>query len=165
MHHGWGVFFTGLKVDGLVSRPLLIYYDNASAFAFAMNNNNGSWSRHISIKFLRAKDRVCYHLITFEHIRTESMIANHLTKALPVLTFIVTKLICSISIITCITRDTILIMIPIVGKYGDPHRRPQAHHEIDCLEHIRWILKDIRRRTHILLWFGLNLAYVHGKRI
>ena len=30
---------------------------------------------------------------------------------------VVTKLICSISIIACITRDTIITMIPIVGIY------------------------------------------------
>jgi len=46
----------------------------------------------------------------------------------------------------------------------DPHRRPQARHEIDYLEHTRWILKDIRRRTHNLTWFNPNLAYVHRER-
>ena len=55
-------------------------------------------------------------------------------------------------------------LIPIVGRYEDPHRRPQAYHEIDYFEHTRWILKDIRRRIHNLTWFGPNLAYVHGKR-
>ena len=69
-----------------------------------------------------------------------------------------------IPIIACITRNTILTMILIVGRYGDPHRRPQARHEIDYLEHTRRILKDIRRRTHNLTWFGPNLAYVHGEK-
>ena len=32
------------------------------------------------------------------------------------------------------------------------------------LEHTRWILKVIRRRTHNLTWYGSNLAYVHGER-
>ena len=55
-------------------------------------------------------------------------------------------------------------MIPIVGRYGDPHRWPQACHEIDYFKHTRWILKDIRRRAHNLTWFGPNLTYVHGER-
>ena len=55
-------------------------------------------------------------------------------------------------------------MISIVERYGDPHRRPQARHEIDYLEHTRWILKDIRRRTYNLTWFGPNLAHVHEER-
>ena len=69
-----------------------------------------------------------------------------------------------ILIVTCITRDTILTMIPIAGKYGEPHRRPQASHEIDYIVHTRWILKDIRRRTHNLTWFNPNLTYVYGER-
>ena len=44
----------------------------------------------------------------------------------------------------------------------DPHRRPQARHEIDYLKHTRWILTNTR--THNLTWFGPNLAYVHGER-
>ena len=55
--------------------------------AFAMNNSNESRLRHIDSKFLRAKDRVRDQLVTFEHIRTESMIADLLTKALPVAIF------------------------------------------------------------------------------
>ena len=66
--------------------------------------------------------------------------------------------------VACITRDTILTMIPIVGRYGDPHRRHQARHEIDYLERTRCILKDTRRRTHSLTWFGSNLTYVHVER-
>ena len=52
-----------------------------------------------------------------------------------------------IPIVACITRDTILTMIPIVGRYRDPHRRSQARHEIDFFERTRWILKDIRKHT------------------
>ena len=68
-----------------------------------------------------------------------------------------------IPIVACITQDTILIMIPIIRRYGDPHRRPQARHEIDYLEHTRRILKYIRK-THNLTWFGPNLAYVYRER-
>ena len=63
-------------------------------------------------------------------------------------------------IVAGITR--VFTMIPMVERFEDPHRRPQARHEIDYLEHTRWILIDIR--THNLTWFGPNLAYVHRER-
>ena len=47
-------------------------------------------------------------------------------------------------------------------KIWDPHRRPQARHEIDYLEHTRWILKNIR--THSLTWFRSNLTNVYEER-
>ena len=78
---------------------------------------------------------------------------------------VVTKLICSMSIIACITQNIIFTMIPIVGRYRDPNRQPQARHKIDYLEHTRWILKDIRRKTHNLTWFDSNLTCVHRERI
>ena len=40
----------------------------------------------------------------------------------------------------------------------------KTRHEIDYLEHTRWLLKDTRRRTHNLTWFGSDLAYVREKR-
>jgi len=64
----------------------------------------------------------------------------------------------------CITWNTILTMRPIVGRYGDPHWRSQARHEIYYLEHTGWIFKDIRRRIHNLTWFYPNLTYIHGER-
>ena len=68
-----------------------------------------------------------------------------------------------ILIIACITRDIIITMILIVERYENPHWWPQARHEIDYLEHTRWILKDTRR-THNLTWFDPNLIYVHKER-
>ena len=78
--------------------------------------------------------------------------------------YVVTKLNCSILIITCITRDIILTMIPIVERYRYSHRRPKTRHEINYLEHTRWILKDTIRRTYNLIWFCPNLDYVHGEK-
>ena len=75
-------FVTDLKVVDFVSRSLLIYYNNTFVVAFSINTSSESRSRHIDIKFLRAKDRVRDQLVTFEHIRTESMMADPLTKAL-----------------------------------------------------------------------------------
>lgn len=80
-------FVSGLTFTDLVSRPLLIYCDNTSAVAFANNNSSGSRSKHIDIKFRKAKDRVRDHVVIFEHIRTESMLADPLTKGINVATF------------------------------------------------------------------------------
>jgi len=66
--------------------------------------------------------------------------------------------------VACITQDTILTMILMVRRYRDIHRRPQAHHKIDYLERTRWILKDIKRKTHNLTWFDSKLANVHEER-
>ena len=66
-------------------------------------------------------------------------------------------------IVAGITRDTIFTMILLVENFEDPHQQLQARHEIDYLEHTRWILKDTRG-THNLTWFDSNLAYFHGER-
>jgi len=79
-------FVAGLKVIDPVLRPLLIYCDN-TAVAFAIKDNSESRSRHNDIKFLRVKDGDGDQLVTFKQIRTESMITDSLTKALPVAPF------------------------------------------------------------------------------
>ena len=66
--------------------------------------------------------------------------------------------------VVCITWDTLLTMISIVKRYKNLHWQPQARHKIDYLKHTRWIIKDTWRRTHNLMWFGPNLAYVLGER-
>ena len=80
------------------------------------------------------------HLFHLEHLSLE-------WTPSALIPFDVTKLIYSDTNCCVHNSDTILTMIPIVRKYRDPHRRPQARHGIDYLEHTRWILKDIRRRN------------------
>jgi len=69
-----------------------------------------------------------------------------------------------IPVVACVTRDTILTIIPIVGDTEIPHWWPQARHEIGYLKHTRWILKHIWRRTHNLMWFDPNLTYIYKER-
>ncbi|KAK6119262.1 hypothetical protein DH2020_046988 [Rehmannia glutinosa] len=75
-------FVTGLRIIGNVERPLKLYCDNHSAMLYSNNNRSSSKSKHIDIKFLVVKERVQSGQITTQHIGTDSMIADPLTKGL-----------------------------------------------------------------------------------
>ena len=49
----------------------------------AKNNKSGSQSKHINIKYLAIWERVKDNEVTIEHISTELIIANPLTKCMP----------------------------------------------------------------------------------
>ena len=69
-------------VDG-IERPLKIYYDNNSAVLYSNNNRSSTKSKFIDIKFLVVKERVQDKQISIEHIGTDFMLADPLTKGLP----------------------------------------------------------------------------------
>ena len=75
-------FVTGLRIIDGVERPLKLYCDNRAAVLYANNNRSSSKSKHIDIKFLVVKERVQNGHISVEHIGTNSMVADPLTKAL-----------------------------------------------------------------------------------
>ncbi|XP_073067254.1 secreted RxLR effector protein 161-like [Primulina eburnea] len=54
---------------------------------FAKNTKNGSRSKHIDIKYLAIRERVKDKTMVIEHISTELMIADPLTKGIPPLKF------------------------------------------------------------------------------
>ena len=74
---------TGLRVVKGIERPLKLYCDNNSAVLYSNNNRSSSKSKHIDIKFLVVKERVQNGQLSIEHIGTNSMIADSLTKGLP----------------------------------------------------------------------------------
>ena len=76
-------FMPGLKVDGDKHKPLKLYYDNNPAVCYAHNNKSSGAAKHIDIKYYVVKDNVRDHIISLEHIRTEKMLADPLTKGLP----------------------------------------------------------------------------------
>ena len=76
-------FVTGLRILEGVERPLKIFCDNKSAVLYSNNNMSSTKSKHIDIKFLVVKERVQSGQISIEHIGTNSMIADPLTKGLP----------------------------------------------------------------------------------
>lgn len=76
-------FVTGLRILEGTERPLKLYCDNKSAVLYSNNNRSSTKSKHIDIKFLVVKERVQSGQISIEHIGTNSMIADPLTKGLP----------------------------------------------------------------------------------
>ncbi|KAL4335653.1 hypothetical protein GQ457_07G001670 [Hibiscus cannabinus] len=76
-------FVTGLRILKNVERPLKLFCDNKSAVLYSNNNRSSSKSKHIDIKFLAVKKRVQSGQISIEHIGTNFMIADPLTKGLP----------------------------------------------------------------------------------
>jgi hypothetical protein len=69
-------FIGGLKIVDSIARPIKNFCDNSAAVFFSKNNKSGSRSKHIDIKYL-----------SVEHISTESMVADPMTKGLPVKQF------------------------------------------------------------------------------
>ena len=76
-------FIYGLRIMDSISRPLKLYCDNSAAVFMAKNNNSGSQSKHIDIKYLAIRERVEENKLVIKHISTESMLADPLTKGMP----------------------------------------------------------------------------------
>ena len=76
-------FVTGLGIMDDIERPLKLFCDNKSTVLYSNNNRSSTKSKFIDIKFLVVKERVQSGLISIEHIGTNSMIADPLTKGLP----------------------------------------------------------------------------------
>ena len=76
-------FVTGLRIVEGIERPLKLYCDNKSAIMYSNNNRSSTKSKHIDIKFLVVKEIVQSGKIYIEHLGTNSMIADPLTKGLP----------------------------------------------------------------------------------
>ena len=81
-----------LTVFDFVNRPIQLYCDNNFAVLFVNNNrglkgsNNNNrglkGSKHMEVKYLTIKEKVQTGDITVEHISTDDMIADPLTKGL-----------------------------------------------------------------------------------
>ncbi len=74
-------FISGMKVVDSISRPITIYCDNSVAMFFSKNNKS-SGVLCIDIKYLVVRDKVKEGQTKIEHINTEVMIADPLTKGL-----------------------------------------------------------------------------------
>ncbi|KAG9451218.1 hypothetical protein H6P81_011183 [Aristolochia fimbriata] len=66
-----------------ISKPLKVYCDNLAAMFMAKNNKSGSRSKYIDIKYLAIRERVKDQKVIIEHINTELMLADPLTKGIP----------------------------------------------------------------------------------
>ena len=75
-------FMPGLKVVDNIHKPLKLYYDNNPAVCYTHNNKSSGAAKHIHIKYYVVKDKVRDHIISLEHISTEKMLTDPLTKGL-----------------------------------------------------------------------------------
>ena len=66
-----------------IEKPLKIFCDNKSTVLYSNNNRSSTKSEHINIKFLVVKESVQSGQVPIEHIGTNSMVEDHLTKGLP----------------------------------------------------------------------------------
>ena len=76
-------FVPGLRVVDSIERPLKIYCDNEPAVFYCHNNKSSGAAKHIDIKFYVVKEKIQDQIIKIEHLRTEEMLADPLTKGLP----------------------------------------------------------------------------------
>ena len=77
-------FMFRLRVIDSVFRPLRMFL---VAVFMAKNNKSHSRSKHINIKYLAIRERVKEKKVVIEHVSTELMLADPLTKGLPPLRF------------------------------------------------------------------------------
>ena len=70
-----------------ISRPLRIFCDNSTSVFLAKNNKSGSRSKHTDIKYLAIREHVKEKQVVIEHISTELMIVDLLTKRMPPMKF------------------------------------------------------------------------------
>ena len=72
-----------MKVVDSIERPLKLYCNNEPVVFYAHNNKSSGAAKHIDIKFYVVKKQVQDQTICLEHIRTNKMLADPLTKGLP----------------------------------------------------------------------------------
>ena len=81
-------FTLGLGIVDSIARPLRIYCDNSAAVFFSKNDKYSKGAKHMELKYLSVKEEVQKQKVSFEHIGTDLMIADPLTKGLLPKTFI-----------------------------------------------------------------------------
>ncbi|KAJ9696926.1 hypothetical protein PVL29_008922 [Vitis rotundifolia] len=80
-------FISALGVVDSISRPLKLFCDNSVTVAFSKNARSTSRSKHIDVKFYFVKEKVAESLIDIEYMSTKGMLADPLTKGLPIVVF------------------------------------------------------------------------------
>ena len=80
-------FILALEVVYSISRPLKLLCHNFAAISFSRNTRSTSRTKHFNVKFLFVKEKVAESLISIEHTLTTSMLADPLTKGLPICVF------------------------------------------------------------------------------
>ena len=78
-----GNFISGLRVVESISKPLKIYCDNSAAAFFSKNDKYSKGTKHMGLKYFVVKEEVQKRRMSIEHISTNLMIVDPLTKGLP----------------------------------------------------------------------------------
>jgi len=76
-------FISGLRVVDSIAKPLKIYCYNSAIVFFSKNDKYSKGAKHMELKYFAVKEEVQKHRVLIEHISTELMIADPLTKGLP----------------------------------------------------------------------------------
>ena len=66
---------------------LKLFYDNSIAVSSSGNTNSTSRSKQIDMKFFFVKEKVAQSFISVEHTTMTNMLADPLTKGLPICVF------------------------------------------------------------------------------
>ena len=66
-----------------IERLLNLFCDNKSVVLYSNNTRSSTKSKYINIKFLVVKERVQSRQVSIEHISTNYMVADSLTRGLP----------------------------------------------------------------------------------
>eukprot|EP00257_Ricinus_communis_P018227 XP_015576885.1 uncharacterized protein LOC107261512 [Ricinus communis] len=80
-------FISGLGIVDNTERPLRLFCDNSAAVFFARNDRYSKGAKHMDLKYLPIKEEVRKHRVSFEHIGTDLMIVDPLTKGLAPIAF------------------------------------------------------------------------------
>ena len=75
-------FISRLGVIDSIFKPLKIYCDNSVTIFFSKNDRYSRGAKHMELKYLSVKDEVRKQKVSIQHIRTDMMVADPLTKGL-----------------------------------------------------------------------------------
>ena len=81
-------FISGLGIVDNISKPLKIYCDNSAIVFFSKNDKYSKGVKHMELKYFFVKEETHKHKVSIEHISTDLMIVDPLTKGLPPKMFI-----------------------------------------------------------------------------
>ena len=74
----------GFHIVESISKPLVIYCDNTVVVRFSQNNRSATRSKHFDIKYLFFREKVREFQTRIEYTATEHMLADPITKDLPI---------------------------------------------------------------------------------
>ena len=80
-------FISALEVVHSISKPLKLFCDNFAVVSFSRKTRSTFYSKDIDVKFFFVKEKVVESLISVEQTSTISMLADLLTKGLPICVF------------------------------------------------------------------------------